>query len=315
MNKIVESNKYVVTNSTLVSINYDVISDFSKSFNLNNSQHWLEKGPIDMSRYTDMEKLHFIFIFNVLSFSYWGDPKWSVKYNGEVYDGSWAMIACIARAFESGVSIFDMKYLSTISDLEFRKFLDGNIEIPLFEERLLIIREVATVLKDRYKSNLKCFFEENGVVAINLVDSLVKNFPSLVDTSIYKEETIYFQKRAQLLLSDIYEMFDREFINIENINELTACADYKLPQALRKFNIISYSNALAEMIDNKIELPQGSNEETEIRAATIIAIETIRDGLKNQNTTAMDINDYLWLLTQDGLFEDKPYHRVRTTAY
>ena len=97
-----------------------------------------------------------------------------------------------------------------------------------------------------------------------------------------------------------------------NIDALTAFADYKIPQVLRELGILEYSTTLAQKVDSRIELAPGSEEEVEIRAGTIIAVEDIRQATSG-NLTAADIDHYLWLAGQRT--HARPYHRTRTIAY
>jgi len=98
---------------------------------------------------------------------------------------------------------------------------------------------------------------------------------------------------------------------------LTACADYKLPQILRKLEILNYSRELAEKVDNKIELKKGCEEEIEIRASTIWTVKFIENELEKKipKIDSLHVNDHLWLMSQNKSLGDKPYHRIRTTAY
>jgi hypothetical protein len=146
----------------------------------------------------------------------------------------------------------------------------------------------------------------------------VKKFPSFKDSAIYKGKKVFFYKRAQLLVSDIYQAFNgQEYGRLKNINQLTACADYKLPLVLRRLGIFKYSDYLANKIDNRIQIEKGSPEEIELRANTIWAVEILKQKIKTKikNVDSIHINDHLWMLGQKKLKKDKPYHLVRTTAY
>ncbi len=102
------------------------------------------------------------------------------------------------------------------------------------------------------------------------------------------------------------------------MHELTGFADYKLPQLLRHKGILIYDAVLTDKIDSTRELEAGSEEEIEIRAATLIAIEYIKRSLAKLNilTTAAQIDAKLWLLSQDLNAADvKPHHRCRTVFY
>ncbi|TMC84749.1 MAG: hypothetical protein E6J10_09115, partial [Chloroflexi bacterium] len=93
-------------------------------------------------------------------------------------------------------------------------------------------------------------------------------------------------------------------------------ADYKLPQVLRHFGVLEYHPTLAERIDNQQLLEAGSEEEVEIRAATIWACELLRREMIRQDhpVTAAEIDLRLWLLGQNSS-EMRPYHRTRTIYY
>lgn len=52
-------------------------------------------------------------------------------------------------------------------------------------------------------------------------------------------------------------------------------ADYRVPQILREFDILTYSPKLAELIDSETELEYSSQYEVEIRAMTVLAVEKI----------------------------------------
>ena len=52
-------------------------------------------------------------------------------------------------------------------------------------------------------------------------------------------------------------------------------ADYRVPQILRHVDIFEYSKELSDKIDQEQELPYSCEEEIEIRAATVVAVENI----------------------------------------
>lgn len=277
MNKVLSTTKFVVSNAKYVSINKKKIKEFCKHFNESHINHWLNESPFDLTKLNEKEGLHFLLVFNAISFSYWGDPKWVIKYNNEEFDGAWGMISALGKAIENNIPILNMKYLSNISGKDFEKIVEGNVEIPLFEERLNILREVGKVVLEKFDGDFSVLIKKANNDAIKLLDLIILNFPSFEDSSLYKGKRVYFYKRAQLLISDIYQYFNgNSYGKLKNTNELTACADYKLPKVLRQLGIIEYKKELAEKIDKKIELYKGSEEEIEIRACTIWANEFIK---------------------------------------
>lgn len=317
MNKILETTKFVIENSDFVKINLEKVVEFSKNFNPDKTDHWLNAAPFIFSHFSDEDKLHFLFVFNALSFSYWGEPKWTVEYKGKKHDGAWGMILALGRGIEEGATLTNFEFCSKISKEEFAHILRGNIEIPLLEERWKILREIGLNMTSKFGGKAKNLIDEANGDAQKLLELIVQNFPSFLDTAIYKAKEIYLYKRTQLLVADIFQIFGgKNFGALENMDQITACADYKLPLILRNLGVLEYTPALAEKIDNKIEIQKGSAEETEIRSSTIWAVEFIKKEVKKRSPQIMSfqINDDLWLATQEKN-NGKPYHLTRTTAY
>ena len=318
MNKILDTTKFVVDNSRSVKIDKEQVNDFAATFEHSSVHHWLSAAPFNFSHFLEEDKLHFLLVFNALSFCYWGEPKWTIDFEGRSYDGAWGMIMALGRAIQEGYSILDFDYCANLSVEEFSQILRANTPIPLFSERLKIIQEIGRVALDKYDGRIINLVQEANHDAQKLLDLIIDNFPSFKDEAIYNGQAVIFNKRAQLLVSDIYQIFNGQSLgNLKRVDSMTACADYKLPQILRKFGILVYSQELVDKIDQKQELARNSAEEIEIRANTIWAVEHIKQlvAKKNPRIMSSEINDHLWLATQEKFPDDKPYHRTRTTAY
>ena len=317
-NQILESIKEVVQLSKFVKIKKENIEAFCEKFQPQDVQYWMKASPFDLSDFTDREKLNFLFVFNSLNFCYWGKPKWTIEYQGELYDGAWGLIGCLRKAIDRGIPILQAKYLSKIKKEDLEKILKGNTIIPLFEERLKILRENGKILEQKYKGEFANVIKKAKKDALKLLQILVSDFPSFNDFAAYKGKRVFFHKRAQLLISNVYRVFrGKSYGNLNNIDHLTAFADYKIPQVLRKLGILEYTSELTSKIDNKIPIPAGSEQEIEIRASTIWTIEMIKEKLKPkiQTIKSFDIDSYLWLLGQNKSSDDKPYHLTQTIFY
>jgi hypothetical protein len=318
ISNILDTTKFVIENSDLVRINHERLTEFANGFDHGKAEHWLSAAPFNFSHFGDDEKLHFVILFNTLSFCYWGEPKWAVEYKDKTHDGAWGMILALGRGIEEGATLLDYDFCSTISKEELAHILRGNTEIPLLEERWKILREIGLNMSATFGGKARNLIAEANGDAKKLLELIVQNFPSFSDVSPYKDKHVYFHKRSQLLVADIYQIFDgKGFGELKNVDTLTACADYKLPQILRKLGILEYTTALAEKIDTKTEIAHNSPEEVELRANTIWAVELIKQEVKKRSPQIMsfEVNDHLWLATQEKFPDDKPYHRTRTTAY
>lgn len=318
MNKVLDATKFVVENSKSVKLDRGKIAIFSQTFEHGAITHWLNAAPFGFTHLDEDQKLHFLFIFNALSFCYWGEPKWTVEHDGRVYDGAWGLIVALHRAIEDGIPLLDFSYCSKASEDDLARILRGNIKIPLFKERWKILQEIGSVTLEKYHGKLANLVSSASGDAMVFLENVLSNYQSFRDESVYRGKEIYFEKRAQLFTNDVYRVFGgKDFGNLRNAEKLTACADYKLPQILRKVGILSYNPELVQKIDNGVELPYGSDEEIEIRANTIWAVEFIKEEIEKRGIriTSMEIDDHLWLATQEKFPNDKPYHRTRTTAY
>ena len=134
----------------------------------------------------------------------------------------------------------------------------------------------------------------------------------------YEGREVFFYKRAQIFAADLNGAFHgRDWGRFEDMDKLTAFADYKLPQVLRHLGVLQYDNNLAERVDSNTLIDAGSAEEVEIRANTIWAVELIRQALgrKEKTLTASQIDWMLWNLGQDNTYRAKPYHRTLTVFY
>lgn len=317
MNQVLKSIKPVIEKSRFVKINKENLLKFCSDFRLKKMPFWLDNAPFDLPKLNEKEKINFIFISSSLDFCFWGKPKWKVEYKGNFYDGSWGLLAALTRAIEKGFPILDFEYLTNIPEKDLKEIFKGSVKIPLFKERLNILRENGRILIKKSDGDLENLLKKAKGDALKLLNIITKNFPSFNDFAIYKNKKVFFHKRAQLFIADLYRMFKDKFGKFKNVDKLTALADYKIPQVLRKLGIFEYSSQLAEKIDGRILIPAGSQEEVEIRANTIWAIELMKKEVKKKipNIKSFDIDSYLWLLSQKKSPGDKPYHLTRTIFY
>lgn len=318
MNQVLATTQNVLDQAKLVRINQQKVQEFAQNFQHSKMHHWMNVAPFDFSGLIVEEQLHFIFLYNALSFSYWGEPKWTIEQEGKSWDGAWGMIIALGRGIQEGVPLLDFKSTLSITRQDFAQVLRGNIEIPLFEERYTILQQIGQVITEKFEGKVGQLVKQAEGDALKLLDLIVSHFPSFQDTSVYNGTEICFYKRAQLLTADISQFFTgTEFGDLGQMGELTACADYKLPQILRKQGVLEYTDELAQRTDQKVEIPHGSAEEVEIRAHTIWAVELITREIRKAapHIIPIEVSDHLWLATQRKYPDDKPYHRTRITAY
>jgi hypothetical protein len=314
---VLETTRRVVNQAKLVCIDREAAARVVKLLatqaaappDWNRDLHW-EGTPEQTANY--------LLLLDALNFCFWGKPRWRITYRGTRYDGYWALAAALKRAIEGGLPLYDAGYLADLDAARLQRVFQGEHTIPLFGARLANAREVGRVLIECYGGEFVAAIELASGSATRLVEIVVSSFPSFRDTVEYKGSEVRFYKRAQILAGDLSGAFGGTGLgNFTDLNQITAFADYKVPQVLHALGVLTYAPALGSLLDRQQEIPAGSPEEVEIRAATIWGVEEIRRQLAGlgQNWDAYRIDWALWELGQHLPPGVRPYHRTRTIAY
>ena len=300
------SYKYVCDNSKNVKINYNMIDNMINQIKNSSVDYWLDSNPYNLMNMDISKIINFLFIYHTVGdYCFWGDPKWEVKTEIGTMDGSYAIMYLILNRFKSNNDF-------EISFDEFKSLLKGNVAIPLLEDRYQNLVKMNEFIKLKNQSFYELIKELN--IDSDLFEFIVNNLDYFKDVSNYDGKEILFYKRAQLLTSDILHVREKKENAKVDYSHLIGCADYKIPQVMRCYGMLEFSDSLCEKVDNKIELSEGSLEEIEIRANTLKVINYIYEKL-NKEYSRMDINDFIWLLGQDKSKMTKPYHRTLTKHY
>lgn len=266
-----------------------------------------------------------ILALDAVNFCFWGDDeasRWRVRI-GEVWlQGYWACAACCKRAIESGMPLYDAPYLAQMSLADADQLFAGDARsltrIPLLPERLACLRQLGRVLVARYGGRADRLIAAARGSAVTLVQLLVGQVSSFDDVAVAFVPSVRFYKRAQIAAADLHAAFQGErYGAFSDIEALTAFADYKVPQVLRRYGVLKYAPLLAHAIDRYRWIPPGHPWEVEIRAATVCAVDDLHRVLASQGIvqTAAQLDSRLWLLGQEPHPDDRPYHRTRTIFY
>lgn len=287
---------------------------------------WPEQAGLDALHFTDgtPRTANWVLLLDALNFCFWpdvGEPRWRVEWRGDAYDGYAALAAALTRAVEQGRPLWDANYLAQIDADDLRDILrypPGAAEIPLFEARLANVREVGRVLCATYGAEFSNAVESVSGSAVKLAWLLAREFPSFHDVTHWRGQPIPFLKRAQICVADLNAAFGgASWGAFSNLDQLTAFADYKLPQLLRRAGALVYAPELAARVDAYASIAAGSEEEIAIRAATVWAVELLRRALAERGIqrTPAAIDYRLWAESQTKMPDERPYHRTRTMYY
>jgi len=161
--------------------------------------------------------------------------------------------------------------------------------------------------------------------------------------------SVLFWKRPQILVAETWAAFYPKvptdphpiFPSGPSIGGLTMFADYRVPQILHHLRILEYPSSLVEKLRAGAYLAPGSREEISLRAASIIAVEHVRqeilcfrdrlaendvDKSTSEEISSVLIDFYLWDLAKkiergeeqiQGMetIDMVPAHRTRSIWY
>jgi len=291
--------------------------------------HYQGTGPNATER-----TIGWIFALDALNFCFWiqdPDPsyRWRIQSHGVVHDGYMALAIALRDAARAGLPIWDPAWQAAVDEDTIATIfhpLPGSAPIPLARARAAHLRELGERIAPLGLDHpYTTFVARAGGSAPELVEAIVDTFPSFRDAAVWLPTSdlspsieVRLLKRAQILVSDLAGAFaGTGEVRLEERDQLTAFADYKVPQVLRQLGILRYGDELAATIRARDLIEAGSREEIEIRAATIWACELIRQHLGNLNTwfTASDVDWLLWNLGQSLRPTGEPYHRTVTISY
>ena len=308
LDKIRSTCKYAADNSKYVKINYNRLDEIIKNIDHSNLKSWILYNPYNILELDIETLINFLLIFQSIDYSFWGQPKWKISTEEGIKDGSDALLYIMLKYVKETKNTD----FSTMTIEEFKKLLEGNIEIPLLQERYNTVYNISKTVNEQMNGSFYKYIK-NVYTDTELFNIIISNFKSFKDERTYKGKTIYLYKLAQLLTSDILHIREEaEGIQVDYSN-LIGCSDYRIPQTLRALGILEYNKELSTIIDKKEPIEISSEYEVEIRANQLVVIDYITNKL--DNAKSIDINDYLYMYSKKVKDIAKPYHLCRNTNY
>jgi hypothetical protein len=248
--------------------------------------------------------------------------KFQVDYAGRHWSDSDALFACMKRALDNGIPILDGKFLAQVTKPELEKIFAGNIQMPMLEEKKEVLHQVGKVLANKYNGRFHNFVKscsprlyDNGN---GMVDRMVTEFARFNDVSEYDGHVIKFYKLPQLGLWLVYSSLRKSGqFHIEDLDKMTAFADYIVPVALRLMEITSYSPELEHAINTHQMIARDSRQEIEIRAHCVYATALLSEEINKIRPQDMQIvipqvDARLWTHYHTTWW---PHHLTKTIMY
>ncbi len=273
------------------------------------------------------------FALDALNFCFWAqgdDPnhRWRISSGGEVHDGYMALAIALRDAARSGIPVWSPVWMAEVTSADLRRLfmpVPGSDTIPLLATRVDHLNELGHAMLRAFPghrpfSDLIAAAGNSAPRIAGLAIALARSFDDVATWTSPLDgasHLVRFHKRAQILASDLAGALAPHGLTLTERDQLTAFADYKVPQVLRQLGILRYTPDLADRIHRFDRLAPGSREEVEIRAATIWACEWLRQALSGATTpyTASDVDWLLWNQGQSLPSGSEPYHRTVTPFY
>lgn len=256
-------------------------------------------------------------LIDALNFCFWSDDPIRVEWDGRTYRRFDAMFVSILRAAREEPRWFNPRFWIEAPPSAIATLFACQGKLLMLEERERVLRETGRALLDRFDGRFEDAVESVNRKAWPLAVLLMTNFDSFRDVARYNDQPVYLMKRAQICALDLSIAWTaHDYGSLDGLDELTAFADYRVPQGLRHLGILRVEPALEARIERQKLLAAGGLEEVEIRAATIQAVERMKAALsargREVSTWVLDV--YLWNLARgDGVTVD--HHRTLTTNY
>ena len=179
------------------------------------------------------------------------------------------------------------------------------------------LNDLGRHLLDRYDGSFVGLIREANGSAEALVGSLA-DMPTFRDVAHYGDLEVPFYKRAQITAADLFLAFDGQGLGrFDDLERLTIFADNVVPHVLRLDGVLRYRESLVERICNGELIPSGSEEEVEIRACAVHAVELLVQACRRADRaiTARELDALLWTRGRGARYKSVPRHRTRTVFY
>ncbi|KAK6923973.1 Queuosine salvage protein family [Dillenia turbinata] len=260
--------------------------------------HYFDGGPLTVQ---------YLLVLDAINFCFWPDKDLS-------YDD---FALGLKYALQKDKSALDADRLQKFTGPQLRELLKWPRPLPLEDERIRLLHEVGRELENSFGGKASNLVESCGNSAVKLVTLIARHFPGFRDHSVYKGHQVFFYKRAQIFAADLWGAFKGQgFGKFKDIASITIFADYIVPAVLRHLGVLRYGSSVASIIDADNEIGSGSEEEVELRACSIYAVEKMRELIKiKTGNKVLSVELDLWLWSFGIQCHSLQHHRTLSVYY
>ncbi len=265
-------------------------------------------------------QLNYVFTLDALNFGSGLSPLWKNLEAARLVQGSLYKTVAdnLRRAMLAG-ELLDPVWAASITTDQLAALFGLPSDFPLVEMFVNSLNELGNWLVAEYGGSYSHLLEDSPDAA-SLVEKLVSHLSYFNDATTYQGQPVYFYKRAQILVNDLYLAFaGKSYGSFPDIACLTMFADNLLPHYFRMVGVLQYNPALAERIEAGQPLEAGSVEEVELRASAVqcveLACQWLNERQPEQPIFPAQLDNYLWNLSQSTEIKSRPRHRTVTYFY
>ena len=312
-----KSCAHVAKRPEFLDINTPLIAEYAQNLELLSDEDTFDEGHHYIA---DEEKTAaYISLLNAINFGS-GDFPLIVDEEFSLIDGNayFTFSTRLKQFFENESDLSPQRFIA-LSDVDtaeiFKLPYNKPVSAELSGRYTDALRDMARWIETDFDGKFYNFVKTADGKADKLVQMLSQQ-RRFRDVQVYKGNDVYFMKRGQCLAADLHQGFkhlDGRTL-FDDMDRLTMLADCDLPHVLRMDDILFYGPQLVDKVDNGLFLTAGSQEEVELRAVSLHAVELIA---KEKGVPAIDIDHALWHRKQLDMYTKTPYlpHRTRTNFY
>ncbi|KAL9461270.1 hypothetical protein AB3S75_004297 [Citrus x aurantiifolia] len=220
--------------------------------------------------------VQYLFVLDALNFCFWPDKDLN-------YDH---LASGLKAALQNDKSAFDADRLQKYTGPELRELLKWPRPLPLEDERARLLHEVGFELERNFGGKASNLVESCGKSAAKLVALVTRHFAGFRDHSVYKGHQVFLYKRAQIFVADLWGAFKGQ------------------------------CSRLANIIETNNEISSGSEEEVELRACSVYAVEKMKELIRiKSGKQVLSVELDLWLWSVGVQCPALQHHRTLSIYY
>jgi hypothetical protein len=136
-------------------------------------------------------------VVDAMNFCFWpNNPAGNFEYEH--------MTKNLAKVLDSNPEYFSPDNLAKTTSAFLKSTIFNDMEFALLEERARIVSELGVVVSTYYHGSFIEYLEKADWDAVKLVRQIAMDFTGFRDEAIYNGEQVFFYKRAQILVADLY---------------------------------------------------------------------------------------------------------------